>query len=906
MTIKFYPSTMPGEPLEVHEWTGTFGAWLEHKEVDRDAFGGQHPIEITVNGTFLDPSAWDTFPLAANDDVEIRLVAQGGLFKGLGSIIGAIFGAVFGFLLPSSRRGRDYRSPAQGRQLQASEGKANVAKLGDVVPELLGRYRRFPDYLTPPRRHFVNRREQWLEFHACIGPGLYQINNQDVKVGETPFASLDQNGHFQIYEPGASVAGSTTHEHWFTVDEVGGTSSGTAGLELSVDLARRDHTDPPEYVFSGNTIEIPEGTGVFAPGWGPGTIVRVSIQRTKTYAVTLTTNPFPQPNWNTFTGVFSHLLPVENGTPLTFTAGPVVGTYLAQGVSLDSSGQGSLQLWTLPIPPDPEDPNDDGTPSLPVNTVPVGNHAMTSLLQRDLTLTGADDNHIFYSGTPLPEETGPATIRYQSGTVYGEWSSLFGTTPPGETTTTIEIDFFMPQGLAYIEDNGNLSNRSVRIEVQYRDSRAGGPFTSHLLTYTSNTLDQIGYTQRYTVPMSRPEVRIRRVGAASTSTQVQDTVHWYGLKSRLPTRTSYPGWTTMAVRLRSGGRIAMQSENQINLIATRRLPTLQTDGSWGPPVATRDISAAANYVARTIGYTEDNLDLEEFERLHNIWKGRDEVFDFVFDLTTVKEALNDIFRAGFAELTVADGRIRPVRDDVRTQWEQAYSPQNMRAPMRRTFKAHRHDDADGVEVEYTDGETWSQQFVECYLPGSQRLKMVKIKLEGVVSRVQAWRIGIREARRLRYQRWDYAFSTPTDALNSEYMSFVALFDDVPSYGKSSLLVAARQQGGLTVLRSSEFIEWQGEGPHVVAYRNPEGKLVGPFDAVFVDDPHEVAAIIPEALRPVVDYSMELPHLYFGPVERFTHPALIKDIKPSSLDNVSVRAVNYDPRVYADDNNTPNT
>src|SRR5699024_10821286 len=115
---------------------------------------------------------------------------------------------------------------------------------------------------------------------------------------------------------------------------------------------------------------------------------------------------------NVFTGDFSHLMPIENGTPLTFTAGPLVGTYLAQAVSLDSNGVGSLQLWTL------GDPGDECNPPVdpePVSHLSDGDYSMTSVGTHEKALSSASDGTITYSGTPLPELTSAATIRYASG-----------------------------------------------------------------------------------------------------------------------------------------------------------------------------------------------------------------------------------------------------------------------------------------------------------------------------------------------------------------------------------------------------------------------------------------------------------------------------------------------------------
>jgi hypothetical protein len=67
-------------------------------------------------------------------------------------------------------------------------------------------------------------------------------------------------------------------------------------------------------------------------------------------------------------------------------------------------------------------------------------------------------------------------------------------------TETIEWDAFLPQGLCGITEKGKLKQRSVQVELQYRDIENAGAWTSELRTYTGATLDQIGYTESITLP----------------------------------------------------------------------------------------------------------------------------------------------------------------------------------------------------------------------------------------------------------------------------------------------------------------------------------------------------------------------------------------------------------------------
>ena len=49
MTIEVYPSQLPGEPLERHEWRGTLGDWLAANVPDYVP-GDRQPITASWHG----------------------------------------------------------------------------------------------------------------------------------------------------------------------------------------------------------------------------------------------------------------------------------------------------------------------------------------------------------------------------------------------------------------------------------------------------------------------------------------------------------------------------------------------------------------------------------------------------------------------------------------------------------------------------------------------------------------------------------------------------------------------------------------------------------------------------------------------------------------------------------------
>lgn len=889
MTIKVYPSLMPGGPIEEHAYSGSIGDWLRSVGIDFEGLEKQ-PVEVSIEGRAIPAREWND-TVIGDRDVDVRVVPHGGAFSSIMNFIRKT-DPILNWVMKSMTPKLNNNEQQSGSKLETVNATANEAKFGSVVPELAGRFIRHPEYLIPPRRYFENMRLQWVKFLGCVGPGTYSIDPADVKIGDTPFSSLGDDGIFVVYPPGTDLSGEQAAEHWHTVSEVGGTSSGTAGLVLSTDVANRTNTDPTSYAFDWDDITRSEGE--WPTGWGAGTVVRVQYPRPYE-VVTINVPPTESAagySISEITGYFLHLPNPLLADGQAIGVGPFGAVVQYQIRTIVEVGGGVYTLRLEELTGDPV-----VLPPGPAQVLYVG-----SDLNRSITF--ASGNMI--TVTPGRFETGSsvASVAFEGGEVYGEWSSEFVATPGNETTNFVEFDVFLPSGLVDF-DGGDMEPRTVRIEFQYRDI-GGGPTTTASYAYTQATLDEIGFTERLPIPRIRPACRMRRVSSESTNTNIQDKIHWYGLKSRIDTTPFvYPNWTTIAVALRSGGRIAAQSENQINLVAVRELPELQADGSWGPPVPTRHISASFRHILHSIGYNDDQIDIAELQRLNDVWNLRGETLDYVFDETTVKQALDLALAAGMAELTVADGLAKPVRDDVRTQFEQGYSPQNMTGPLRRAFRGRRPGDPDGIEVEYTDEQTWTKQVVRCLLDFDQGFKVQKVKLDGVTDRTRAWRIGMRQRREMFFRNWEYSFSTELDALNSEYLSYVPLVDDIPGYGKSAILEHIEPSGGQALLHVSEPMQWTEGANHVVAYRRLDGTIAGPFTTQPGPDDYTILADIPTPW-PVINLKAEPPHVYFGTAEEWCFPALITEIRPDGQGGASVSAVNYHPAVYDDDNAIPPT
>lgn len=891
MPIEIYASKFAAEPAERHETSDrmTVAAWLR-ANVPSFESRDKAPISVTINGQVVEPKSWDVAAFSPADCVTICVEPKGSTLESIfrPGPLAKLFGLGNPFAQPKAPTAP--KNPGKGQDLDLARVKGNQVSLNAVIPELAGRFKRYPDYLLPAHRYFGAPREHWIEMLLCIGKGKYDLPASRIKVGDTPIISLGADAEFAVYQPGANLSAEPAANWWHSASEVGATSTGTAGLELNATYEVEPSPGATAYGFTGFDIGIPAGAGQFPDGWAAGMIVRVEAA----YPYTVIEGggsrdiiqgdlsqlaPFPGMKIE-IVGDNAGFYQVETFTPGVGVPDEMTLSYVGGGAVMGLK-TGSVSMGI-------------GYDGLRYRITAAGTYSIS--VDR-LTDTGATDTA--WPGF-LPLTSAAATLYLDGSTQEGAWAGPFSACPDGETTNRLEWDVMFPQGLSRIsQETGALLKISVTVEMQYRDRETAGAWTSITKTYTGKTLDTIGYTESVNLPAAmRPEVRMRRIGAKSTKTNYQDVVQWYGLKALLPVKKTYEGVTVLAVRVRGGDRLASQSENLVSVEPTRVLP-VRNGGAWDVETPTRDIVPWIIHVAHSIGYTDDDLDMTELDRLHAIWTARGDYYDAAIETPgTVKQSLLEALQAGFADFTIDRGLIRPVRDEPRTVMEHPYTPQNMTKALTRQFSALKPDDFDGVDVEYTDGKTWQKETVECRLPGDIGVRVEKMKLDGVTGRTQAWRIGMRRRMEQKYRRWSYSFGTELDALNSRYLSYVPLQDDVPGYGQSALMLS--YSAGL--IEASEPFDWSAGGAHVIGIRRPDGTLAGPYAATRIDDYR--LSIVGLDFEPDTSWSIEPPHLLFGPVNRWSYPALITSISPSGTDGASVEAVNYAPEVYAYDDATP--
>lgn len=899
--IEIYASRLSDEGKETYRIRKPqpVAEWLYRHGISRDTDLGKLAISLYVNGERLLPRQWLTTRISAEDKVEIYREPKG--TDPFSITFALVFGAkaVLAALMPKIP-GVSSNAQQQGDPLDQGSSKGNKVKINDVRPELFGyNPQRYPDYLVPPRAYFAGPREPRTAMCLGVGQGSYQINLTDVKTGQTPLLTLGADATFSIHAPGADISSEPAHLFWYTAPEVGASNTGASGLELTVETSLTTSATASVFTFNGDVVGIPVGAGTFPADWVAGTII----------------NPVAPYSFTVDDGTGTDGRDVINGPIAQFNF--IVGDEIQ--IIGDNEGfyvVSDVAATTLELD------YEGGAPGvgLVIGPVVMGmsyrgfrfrvlSYAAQALQVKRLTAGGVDDDD-WPGWDSLSSNV--AQVRLDSSNLQGGFRGPFPACPEGEVVTHIEFDMFFPSGIVGLGSKGEYFTIQANYSFEYRDMAVGGAWTAATFFASGNSLDAIGKTHQVALPYSmRPEVRMKKLNipqGALLPSEVHDVTMWLRLKGLIATSspTSYAGMTVMTCDIRGGDRISSQSESLVNLACTRILPVLR-GGIWRTPQPTREISAAVGHIIRDVGYSDTaDIDLVELERLESTrWTPRGDTYDrIIMESKTVKSNLLDALTVGFSELTIDRGLLVPVRDEPRgPSFDHVYNPHVMLEPLSYEFTMpDQPDDFDGVDVEYYDHVTKQDETVECRLAGDAGGRVEKLRVDGIGDRTKAWQWGMRRRRAHIYRQRQYSFKTELDALNSAYFDYVALGVATPGYGQSAEVVGYTA-GPPVTLESSQPLDWSVPGVYKVVVRRLDGSASGPYVATRVDD---YTFTIPTLdFVPNLSGNIDTPPIIqFGHESTWAFPALITDVSPQGTRTCSVKAVNYDERMYLSDDASP--
>ncbi|RUR48782.1 host specificity factor TipJ family phage tail protein [Vreelandella populi] len=900
--IHIYPSllrTFEGaatQPIECHRVsTGTLREWLLDN-VPSYADNPEHnPWEAELDsnrGKVVSPADYEHVQLSECGAIHLYIAPQKGAVNSVFNAVVDVFSSVFSWLMPSMPSDPGSSQVHQGEQLNDPSVTVNRPKLNGVINQIAGQTRVAPYYLAPPHAYFIDRRTKALDVLLCVGWGSYLLPASQMRIAQTPFQALGEAVQWQAFQPGEIIAGHSAHALWYTAPEVGASSSGHAGLELKSVLP----VTPQIYASSirayGAQLSVSADAAI-PLDWEVGMLINVRLPRQVTAYPPPTTE---DPEEQTVRAVFSadnSDLGLVVGDAIEITGDVLSGNFVVHSIDGNDMTLSYPDLSPVTSPT-------AGVYQLSIDREGARYRIVASATQA-LTVEKllADGNaDTTWLGWPDRTYYGSWSVRIDSSYSESQWVGPFNAQKPGTLATRVEAIVMLPRGLGKSRDDGSMEELTRSVELQWRE--IGQEFWQwETLEMRDATRDQLGFVVGVDLP--RPmavECRFRRLDAESQDIKIIDEMQWTGLSSRLvnpPTR--YDDITVLAVTIIGTDAIAAQSENRITCVPTSIMETME-----GTVQPTRAIADWFRNACNQIGIADDDIDMDELQRLHDTWTARGDTFDYNHDGDdTVKAVLERTLQAGFAQLSWEDVLV-PVRDEPRTQLGQMYSPQNMRADalLAKSIRSIRPDDYDGVDVEYRSAATDNIETIECRLSPGPAQRVEKIRIDGVTDGTRAWRHGMRRLMWHRYIRKGYSWGTPTDALNSNLGSYCPVVGPIPSKAQSALIEQAVVNADGVHLLSSEPLKWSEIEEHVIYWRKPDGETAGPYPARRGENDYHVIAAMGSDPVPVVAPQKEPPHLLFGQVER----VLVKSILPSGMSNVSVEAEGYDERLYQHDDAFP--
>lgn len=914
--IRIYPSRLPGEPLETHNHgTLTLHDWFM-KNVTGWQFEMTHPIAVEVDGIPVPPDHWPLCVIKQDNDVRMYPVPYGielGIVGWIAVAVAAV-SVAYALFMMNSMNTSGYAQSGNGDQLELNPAKANSAKLGDPIREIFGRYKVWPDYVVQPVSRFVEKKKYVTHMLLCIGAGEHSILRSGIKIGATPVSSFGDDVQYTIYPPGADVSADERSENWYNAPEVGGTNAGTAGLDLGSSGPETTSVNADAVTVSGSSIsltgETTESNPVIPESWEEGTIIYVRAPDDF--------NVSTVSGYNVISGPLDELAP-----------------YVGMPVILDYNDK-DFSLFIASFSPAEEvDPDDNLSVASPAkitlaygsetgaafNGIPTGVQRLTvgtsdfryriteidgvtiSVVRVIDVTTTVTDPDTGEETTTKTTEVDPSWSGFIERTMLDasvtglndeyNWLGPYMACPDSETTNRFEINFAFTSGLCSYDNKGNKGGAGVTVAIQYRVV-GDDEWTEKSIYYADASEDAVGFTEVFDFPVAgQIEVRCRRA-TATAGGSTRDLVYWQALRSRLSKRPSgYADVTTIALTVRTGNRIAAQSDRRVNVVATR-----EYDG-----YVNRSISGALYHVMDSLGISADTEAIDALES--NYWTPRGETFDFEANESnkSALDILQAITNAGMGYFLLSNGLASAGREGIKP-WTGVITPQEMTEPMQTAFSAPSVDDYDGVDVTYIDGTTWAEETVQCRTENNPTPRKVEdYKLDGVLDKDRAYRIGMRRLMAYLHQRLTHTTTTELDALCYEYKDRVIMTDDIPGSNTISCLITEMHyDDNVITLAVSESLDWDFENPRVLI-RHQDGSASALLTPTRIDD-YTLTVSNSDALAPsewiMDDPCIEPPRLIFCSSSRVGYDAIIDSIEPDSDGTCGVTAKLYSPLIYQHD------
>ena len=204
-------------------------------------------ITVIVDGAVVPFNEWKKYFLSEEKNHEIKFILEP---EGTIVMFAFVFIAMVATFLYTMRMMNKLNShtgvdkSGESRSIYDVNAQGNKIKLGDVIPEQFGLFKKFPDYLADAHS-FYRDNEYYLDLILSQGIGYFQHDKSQIYVGATPLSVL-QGVQCEVCEPSADLSNNSIAPEitkcWYNSTEV--TSSGhTLHALTSTGIANNTHLE---------------------------------------------------------------------------------------------------------------------------------------------------------------------------------------------------------------------------------------------------------------------------------------------------------------------------------------------------------------------------------------------------------------------------------------------------------------------------------------------------------------------------------------------------------------------------------------------------------------------------------------------------------------------------------------
>lgn len=153
-------------------------------------------FDIICDDLPIEPKLWDSYNIKNVKTMRIVINPQGTTAAVYIAIVMAVASAAYSFYMMHKIGKQNTKSnTSSGNSIYDVNAQGNKVKLGEVIAENFGKFKRYPDYLADIHSYYADGNVRVSDYILCQGIGKFEHSNNfsDVYIGNNPLNNFDGN-----------------------------------------------------------------------------------------------------------------------------------------------------------------------------------------------------------------------------------------------------------------------------------------------------------------------------------------------------------------------------------------------------------------------------------------------------------------------------------------------------------------------------------------------------------------------------------------------------------------------------------------------------------------------------------------------------------------------------------------